>query len=137
MGFIVENWMLVLVFLVSGALLAWPLVGGRLSKMKPINTLGVTKLINSGNPVLLDLRETAEFEGGTLPNAVHIPLSQLKSRAGELGKFSNRPLVAFCERGQRASSAGSALQALGFGELYALTGGIRAWRDAGLPVVKA
>jgi rhodanese-related sulfurtransferase len=105
--------------------------------MKPISTLGVTRLINSANPVLLDLRETSEYDGGSLPNAVHIPLSQLKSRASELGKLTSRPLVAYCERGQRTRGAVATLTAVGFREMYHLAGGIRAWKDAGLPVVRA
>ena len=48
---------------------------------RDINTLGATQLINAGNPLLLDLREPKEFDGRTLPNAVHIPLSQLGRRA--------------------------------------------------------
>ncbi|HEV8502782.1 MAG TPA: rhodanese-like domain-containing protein [Casimicrobiaceae bacterium] len=137
MSFIQNNLLLIVVFIASGAMLAWPLVGGRLSKMKPISTLGVTRLINSGNPVLLDLRETSEFEGGSLPNALHIPLSQLKDRAGELGKLTGRPLVAFCDRGQKSRGAMATLSKLGFNEIYNLAGGIRAWKDAGLPVVRA
>jgi rhodanese-related sulfurtransferase len=137
MDFIRENLLLVVVFVVSGAMLAWQLLGARLSGMKPITTLGVTRLINSANPVLLDLRETKEYEGGSLPNAVHIPLSQLKDRASELGKLTNRPLVAYCERGQRTRGAVATLTKLGFREMYNLAGGIRAWKDAGLPVVRA
>lgn len=137
MSFIQNNLLLIVVFVASGAMLAWPLVGGRLSKMRPISTLGVTRLINSGNPVLLDLRETSEFEGGSLPNALHIPLSQLKDRAGELGKLTGRPLVVYCERGQRSRGAMATLSKLGFSEIYNLAGGIRAWKDAGLPVVRA
>ena len=49
--------------------------------MKDIGTLEATRLINRQNAVLLDVRETKEYEGGRLPNAIHIPLSQLGSRA--------------------------------------------------------
>ena len=137
MSFAQDNWLLIVVLVVSGAMLAWPFLGGTLSPMKPISTLGVTRLINSGNPVLLDLREAKEFAGGRLPNALHIPLSELKDRAGELGRFTSRPLVAYCDRGQRSRGAVSTLTGLGFKEIYQLAGGIRAWKEAGLPVVQA
>lgn len=137
MSFIQNNWLLIVVFVVSGVMLVWPLISARTSQMKPITTLGVTRLINSGNPVLLDLRETREFEGGRLPNALHIPLSQLKDRAGELNKFTGRPLIAYCDRGQRSRGAVATLTGLGFKEIYQLAGGIRAWKEAGLPVVRA
>ncbi|MEO8976676.1 MAG: rhodanese-like domain-containing protein [Casimicrobiaceae bacterium] len=137
MSFVQNNWMLFAVLLVSGAMLVWPLISARTSPMKPISTLGVTRLINAGNPVLLDLRETKELDGGHLPNALHIPLSQLKDRGGELTRFAARPLIAYCDRGQRSSSAAATLSALGFKEMYQLSGGIRAWKDAGLPLVRA
>jgi rhodanese-related sulfurtransferase len=137
MVFVQSNWLLIVVFVVSGAMLIGPLLSARTSAMKPITTLGVTRLINSGNPVLLDLRETNEFEGGRLPNALHIPLSQLKDRAGELGRFTSRPLVAYCDRGQRSRGAVPTLTGLGFKEIYQLAGGIRAWKEAGLPLVQA
>ncbi len=137
MSFIQNNWMLIVVLLVSGAMLVWPLVSAGTSAMKPISTLGVTRLINTGNPVLLDLREAKEVDGGRLPNSMHIPLSQLKERSGELAKYSARPLIAYCDRGQRSRGAVSTLKSLGFSEIYHLAGGIRAWKEAGLPVVQA
>ena len=106
MSFIVANWMLVLIMVLSGAMLLWPLVQGRFSKMKEAGTVEVTQLINRRNAILLDVRETKEFEGGRLPNAVHIPLSQLGSRGAELAKQMSRPVVAYCESGQRSRAAG-------------------------------
>jgi rhodanese-related sulfurtransferase len=134
MAFIEKNWMLILAFVVSGAMLLWPLVQRRLSPAKEIGTLNVTQLINHDNAVLLDVREVNEFEGGKLPNAVHIPLSQLGSRIGELAKMTSRPIVVYCTRGQRSGAAGAALAKQGFANIYQLQGGLRAWKAAGLPV---
>ena len=136
MSFFINNWMLELIIVLSGGMLLWPLVQGRLSKVRQVGTLQVTQLINRENAVLLDVREDKEFAGGHLPNAVHIPLSALGSRGGELAKLTSRPVIAYCERGQRSASAGSALTKLGFADVYQLTGGFRAWKDAGLPVEK-
>jgi len=135
-AFLVKNWILVLTFVASGAMLVWPLVSKRLSSARDVDTLGVTRLINAGNPLLLDLREPKEFDGRTLPNAVHVPLSQLASRGAELAKYVSRPVVAFCDRGQRSRAAAAVLSKQGFKEIYHLTGGFKAWRDAGLPVTK-
>lgn len=134
MSFVQNNWMLILVFLLSGGILVWPLVGRRLSPMKDIGNVGATQLVNAGNAVLLDVREPAEFADGRLPKAVNVPLSQIGARANELAKFKGRPVVVYCERGQRSRRAGGALAKIGLQELYTLTGGFRAWKDAGLPV---
>ncbi|MBK9117949.1 MAG: rhodanese-like domain-containing protein [Betaproteobacteria bacterium] len=137
MSFIKKNWILILVLFVSGAMLVWPLVQRRFSSMKDIGTLNATQLINHQNAVLLDVRETAELTGGKLPNAVHIPLSQLPGRAGELAKLAGRPVVVYCARGNRSRTAGGVLAKHGFAEVYSLHGGIGAWKDAGLPLEKA
>ena len=50
LDFIVKNWPLVLVFVVSGAMLLWPLLKRRLSTAREIGTLDATRLINSENP---------------------------------------------------------------------------------------
>ena len=136
MQFIEANWYLVLAMVVSGGMLIWPIVQRRLSPVKDVGTLEATRLINSSNAVLVDLRETQEYEGGRLPRAVHIPLSQLETRSGELAKLKERPVVAYCMTGNRSSAAAKILERAGFTQVYQLRGGYRAWKDAGLPVEK-
>jgi rhodanese-related sulfurtransferase len=136
MSFVQNNWLLILVLLLSGAMLVWPLIQRRFSPMKDAGIADATRLLNREDALLLDVRETQEYEGGRLLNAVHIPLSQLESRAGELGKFVQRPVIAYCMSGNRSRSAGNALARAGFTQIYNLHGGYRAWKDAGLPVEK-
>jgi len=136
MSFLQNNWMLLLVLIMSGGMLVWPLVQRRMSPVKDIGNLEATRLINSANAVLVDVRETKEFEGGRLPKAVHIPLSQLDSRGGELARYVGKPVVAYCMTGNRSRMAGKALERVGFKDIYHLHGGYRAWKDAGLPVEK-
>jgi rhodanese-related sulfurtransferase len=93
-------------------------------------------MINTENPIVLDVREPKEYTGGQLPNAMHVPLSQLKDRGGELAKYVARPVIVYCDRGLRGGAAASALGKLGFTRVQSLRGGLRAWRDAGLPVQK-
>ena len=137
LAFAEKNWILFLAFFLSGAMLVWPLVQRRLSPMKEIGTVYVTQLINRQNAVLLDVREAGELAGGKLPNAIHIPLSQLKDRVGELAKMNSRPVVVYCALGRRSRSAGSILANAGFGSIYTLAGGLKAWKDAGLPLEAA
>ena len=88
------------------------------------------------NAVILDVREPKEYEGGRIPNAVHLPQSQLESRGHELKKLTTRPVIAYCGRGQRSRTAAGVLTKVGFAEVYSLRGGLRAWSEAGLPVEK-
>lgn len=134
MSFVQNNWMLILVMFLSGAMLIWPLVQRRLSPAKEIGNLNATHLINHQDAILVDVRETREYEGGRLPKALHIPLSQLDSRSGELAKLTGQPVIAYCASGHRSRSAGNALAKMGFKDIYTLHGGYKAWKDAGLPV---
>src|SRR4030095_16008911 len=129
LAFLEKNWILVVTLVVSGAMLVWPLVARRVGGGREITTLGVTQLINTRNPLLLDVRETKEFVGGSLPNAIHVPLSQLGTRAGELAKYVSRPVVAYGERGARSRSATGLLAKQGFKDIFYLQGGMKAWRD--------
>ena len=134
--FIVAQWQLVLIFVLSGGMLLWPLIHRRVSGVADAGTLQATQLINNEKAVTVDLRETKELTDGKLPGAVHIPLSQLKERVGELERFKERPLILYCARGQRSRAAGSVLGRAGFTKLFNLAGGHKAWKDAGLPLDK-
>jgi rhodanese-related sulfurtransferase len=134
--FLESNWPLILVMIVSGGMLLWPMIGRRWSTIREIGAMEATQLINRRNALMLDVREPKEYEGGRVPNAVHLPQSQLASRGHELKKMTGRPVIAYCDRGQRSRVAASALTKLGFAEVYTLRGGLRAWSDAGLPVEK-
>jgi rhodanese-related sulfurtransferase len=135
-AFLLKNWVLALAFLTSGALLLWPFLQRRLSTVKEIGTHEATLLINAKNAILLDVREPKEMQGSRLPNAVHIPLSQLKARAGELAKSSGRPIIMYDDKGQGGRLAAGTLAKQGFDEIYLLGGGYRAWKGAGLPLAK-
>jgi rhodanese-related sulfurtransferase len=134
--FLENNWPVILVMIVSGAMLVWPFIQGRVSAVREVGAMEATALINRRNAVMLDVREAKEYEGGRIANAVHLPQSQLASRGHELKKLTARPVIAYCERGQRSRAAAGALTKLGFAEVYTLRGGLRAWSEAGLPVEK-
>ena len=136
MDFLLQNWTVVLVFIVSGAMLAWPAVQQRSLGVKQLGPQQATMLINRNKPVVLDIREPKDADGGRLPNAIHIPLSELSKRAPELRTMSARPVLVYCSRGQRTLSASRLLSKLGFKEIYGLAGGVRAWTEAHLPLEK-
>ena len=123
MHFLAGNWPLVLVFVVSGLMRLWPLVHRQVRPVQEIGTLDATRLLNKENPLVLDVREPNELATGRLPNAVHVPLSQLKDRGSELTKHASRPVIVYCERGMRSASAVPALTRLGFTRVQSLRTG--------------
>lgn len=117
-------------------MLLWSLFGNRFRGIKEVDTLAALQLINHKNALVLDVRETNEFESGHILNSRLIPLGKLKERIGELEKYKDRPIVLVCRSGNRSDSASSSLGKQGFSQVYTLAGGILAWQKAKLPLVK-
>ena len=136
MQFLYTNWMLVLIMIMSGTMLIYPLIQRRISGMTDVGNVRLTHLLNREGATALDIRETKELDGTKLIGAVHIPLSQLKERAAALSFDKSKPVVVYCARGQRGPMAASDLKAAGFTQIFNLTGGFKAWTEAGLPVEK-
>ena len=127
--------MLVAVAFVSGALLLWPYVR-RGSGGPWVSTLQATQMINREDALVLDVREPTEFDNGHLLGAKNLPLGSVEARAGELDKHKAKPVIVICGDGNRASKAATILREKGFANVVNLSGGLPAWQQAGLPVVK-
>lgn len=74
--------------------------------------------------LLLDVRSPEEFASGRLPDAVNIPVEELKSRLGELE--AKRPIVVYCRSGRRSAKAAELLKSAGFQQVHDL-GPMSAW----------
>ncbi len=78
-------------------------------------------------PVIVDVREPAEFDICRIPGAVLIPLAQLPTRLHELDR--SKEIVLQCKVGGRSALATALLRAAGFNHARNLKGGILAWID--------
>ena len=136
MQFLYTNWMLVLIMLMSGTMLIYPLIQRRVSGISEVGNVRLTHLMNREDASVLDVRETKDMAGTKIIGSIHVPLSQLKERVTSLSFDKAKPVVVYDARGQRATIAGSDLKAAGYTQLYSLAGGFKAWSDAGLPVEK-
>jgi rhodanese-related sulfurtransferase len=81
---------------------------------------------------LLDVRENDEWQAGHAPDAVHIPLSELNARAGEVP--NDRDVYVICRSGHRSAQAVAAFNNAGW-TASNVDGGMHAWADAGRPMV--
>ncbi|PCH51907.1 MAG: sulfurtransferase [Cellvibrionales bacterium] len=101
---------------------------------KQISVHDVTSLINSEEGVLVDIRDSKEYESGHIANALNIPLAKLDTRMVELEKHRDKTVVLVDKLGQHSASAGRKLRVSGF-EVRRLQGGMGEWRSQSLPVV--
>jgi rhodanese-related sulfurtransferase len=129
------NALLLALFFASGTMLVWPelskLLGGASASL---GTLEATRLMNQPSTLVLDIRDDKDFATGHLPRARHIPLKELESRAAEIQKFKEKPVLVTCRNGNRSGSAARVLKKLGFTNVFQLKGGLAAWEQASLPV---
>jgi rhodanese-related sulfurtransferase len=84
-----------------------------------------------GEVLLLDVREQHEWDAGHAAGALHLPLGRLHPDAVP----QDRPVVTVCHLGGRSSMAAQALAGVGY-DVRNLAGGMEAWAQAGLPVVR-
>ncbi|MEU2266724.1 rhodanese-like domain-containing protein [Streptomyces olindensis] len=94
------------------------------------------RLVADGQAVLLDVRETQEWNAGHVPGALHLPLSRLIAGAPLPAAVRGRRLVAICRSGNRSRTAADFLATAGV-EATDVTGGMTAWARQGLPVTGA
>ena len=134
--FVQKNIWLVIAAVVSGALFVWPSVARLFSRAREVGVAQAVQLINRKDAAIIDVREPAEFKAGHIPNARNIPAGQIKERTKELGKFKSKPLLLVCQTGNRSAQVCASLQKDGIGEPVALSGGMAAWQQAGMPVEK-
>lgn len=83
--------------------------------------------------ILLDIREDWEWEKAHLEGAIHIPLTELSDRMGELDPRSE--IIIYCHHGERSVDGCLVLWEHGFRKLRSLTGGIEAWSELVDPTV--
>lgn len=133
MEFLQQNWYWAALAVASGGWLLFDLARnqGDKSQLSPVEA---TMMINREDALVVDVREQAEFVGGHIPNARHIPLGDLERRSGDLEKFRDRPVILCCASGARSGSGAATLKKAGFDKVFSLRGGLAEWEKAGQPV---
>ncbi len=136
MEFIRSNALLIGLAIGSGIMLLLPMFKKSAGGVPNLTGAEAVTLINRSNALVLDVRDAAEFEAGHIADAVHIPVANLEERLGELKKYKNKAILVSCQRGARAAKACDILRKAEFTQVHNLQGGLNAWVEAKLPIVK-
>jgi glyoxylase-like metal-dependent hydrolase (beta-lactamase superfamily II)/rhodanese-related sulfurtransferase len=83
--------------------------------------------------VLLDVREKDAWLDGHVPGALHLPRGQLELRVNDVLPNPTVRILTVCEFGRISTLAASTLRTLGYRRAAALDGGMKIWRERGLP----
>jgi rhodanese-related sulfurtransferase len=134
-NFVLDNWMLLLVALSSGAMLFMPVLRGATDA--GVTAAAAVQMINREKAVLVDVCEAEEFAAGHMGGAKNIPLAQLEAKLPTVVKNKAVPLILVCQSGARSARAVATAKKLGYEKVQSLSGGLAAWKTASLPVEKS
>ena len=120
----------------EGGMNAWRQEGLPIATLPQMSIPELAAALGRGNSVsVLDVRADGEWNDGHIDGAVHVHGGLLEDRLDEVPR-NGRPLAVICGSGYRSTVAASVLKRAGFEDVRNVPGGMRAWRSAGLPVVR-
>jgi len=97
--------------------------------------------LSKGNATLIDIRESEELkENGQIPGSVHAPRGMLEFYADPSQPYHKaafdpeKRIILHCAGGGRSALAVQTLKQMGYQNVAHLDGGIKAWKEAGMPV---
>lgn len=96
----------------------------------------LTRLMNGDGAVVVDLSPAADFEKGHIAGSRNAQPSQFGPEHKLVAGAKQKPVVLVCRTGNASTTAAKQLKKAGFEKVHVLEGGIPAWQQAELPLVK-
>jgi glyoxylase-like metal-dependent hydrolase (beta-lactamase superfamily II)/rhodanese-related sulfurtransferase len=114
----------------GGGMTAWRAEDRPVERIEAIDLAELAQRIEGPDgPLVLDVRNAAEFESAHIPGSLHIPFGQLRERIDEVPR--ERPVATICKAGKRSGLAASILQREGFeGVIHVSRGNAAHWQQA-------
>jgi rhodanese-related sulfurtransferase len=113
------------------------LVAESKSKVRECTIADIKPRLDRGDSFyLIDTREESEWAAGHLPKAIHLGKGVIERDIEATIPDPNAEIVLYCGGGFRSALAAENLQRMGYTNVISMDGGIRAWKDAGFPIVK-
>ncbi len=103
---------------------------------KALRPAELTGLVNRDNALVVDLSASNDFQKGHIAGSRSVQSSQFDPESKLLANAKALPVVMVCRSGQASAAAAKRLKKAGFEHVYWLDGGIQAWQQADLPLVK-
>ncbi len=134
MNFLIENWMLLSVAVISGTALLLP-------ALKAMGAPGLSPtqavlLINREKANVVDVRSAEEFASGHLIGSRHVAVDKIAAELTKTVPDKKRPLLLVCASGMRSQKAQRIALQMGYEKVHSLGGGLKNWQDASLPLEK-
>ncbi|HYB32835.1 MAG TPA: rhodanese-like domain-containing protein [Steroidobacteraceae bacterium] len=108
----------------------------RSESLASVSPQELIRLMNQG-ALLLDLRPPEQYQAGHVAGARQMSGDQILKAAETLRKHKEKAVVVYDDSGSLGGAAVRQLAAQGFTRVFALRGGLAAWRADNLPVSRA
>ena len=128
--FLITNWFLVLPLVVAIFLFFYSENSRKAIKLDPQE---VIFQLNNKDALLIDLRNEKEFSKGKISQAIYVG-PDLENCKKEIEKNSEKPIVLFCQNGNKSDEFSKELKKSGT-DTFILKGGINSWTADGLPLL--
>ena len=130
-----SHWMLVTAFFAVTFFLIQDVVESMTRKYQTISPMLTVTKLNSGNPIIVDVREANEFKKGHIADAILIPVGSIEKKLKKIELYKKDDVIVVCQTSTRAAPACATLTKLGFENVFLMTGGMQSWEENKLPVV--
>jgi rhodanese-related sulfurtransferase len=134
--FIGNNSLWVSVWFALLILLLWNLFKDNLLGIAQLDPIDVTRRINNDHAVVVDLRNSDDYQSGHILNAINIPETELAERKRDLEKLRKKPIILCCQSGSISTRTVQQLKSDGFDDVSIMKGGILTWQRASLPLTR-
>src|ERR1700710_2507056 len=105
------------------------------AQIDEVDPSAVSEVTGGDTVVIVDVRETDEWNAGHLPGAKHVPRGHLESRIEGAAPNRDERVVLYCASGNRSALAARTLaEDMGYVNVESMTGGYTLWKDRGYAV---
>jgi rhodanese-related sulfurtransferase len=101
-----------------------------------ISPADARKQAETGDAILIDVREESDWREGHARGARHLSRGVIELEIEEQIPDLKQPIICYCGGGSRSALVAESLQKMGYENVCSMAGGMRAWKEAGLPSAK-
>ncbi|MFW0004471.1 MAG: rhodanese-like domain-containing protein [Coxiella endosymbiont of Dermacentor nuttalli] len=136
--FISNHWLLVTTFIITLIVLfiLEVLSKKELGRNNRLTPAQVVQLINNEKAIVIDVRDSKTFETGHITHAINIPITELDKSFKEIEQYKQQTLIIVCTIGKKSAYFVNKLYKQDYQKVYMLVGGMSAWINADMPVIK-
>jgi rhodanese-related sulfurtransferase len=102
-----------------------------------ISPADARRQVEDGEAVLIDVREESDWREGHAKGAKNLNRGVIELEIEEEIPDLKQPIICYCGGGGRSALVAESLQKMGYENVRSLAGGLRAWKEAGLPIAGA